>query len=465
MAKLKATVNTRYCIDIVTRPLVKRLLLLITIVAFLLLLHQSATHFITTPESLDPAYKEPLGPFSSEYSFATCSVLTKNNHTKRKSFKAYGPAERELSIFHWRQVTFSPEGTDWQKISKDLCQYPPELIPFFKRLYNKFVTNKVNEWPTGYAPCLFWRTYLPGYRGTCKNGQSYQIHTNYTLWRESDIMFMDYPFYFKEEEAPFFDITQMPPRRSNQAWWLLFPDEGLGYYSFVGLENFQYMFDLTMGSPDKLFDIYKPTHEVSNVDMFYDTHVKFENKRNDVLFAWMAVNCDAPNKREHYIRELMEHTKVHAYGSCLHNQDAPDDILAKYGLEKSLAPGHLTEHMYEVKRDILSPYKFILAFENSNCDGYVTEKVYDALLVDAIPIYMGASDIDDYVPPGSVIKVADYESMSALIEHTERIANNKTLYESYFAWKKDKTHENFCKKCHPLDDSDICTFLKRVEWV
>ena len=59
--------------------------------------------------------------------------------------------------------------------------------------------------------------------------------------------------------------------------------------------------------------------------------------------------------------------------------------------------------------------------------------MYYALLVDAILIYLGASDIDDYVPSGSVIKVTDYENITALVEHTEMIANNKTLYEGYFA--------------------------------
>src|SRR6185369_6834895 len=172
------------------------------------------------------------------------------------------------------------------------------------------------------------------------------------------------------------------------------------------------MFDLTMGASDKVLDIYKPAHEIRNIDVFYDSHVKFENKRNDVLFVWMAGNCDdeVPNRRDIYVRELMKNVTVHSYGKCLHNKDTPDEILTKYGLEKGQAPGYYQDHMYEIKRDIFSPYKFVLAFENSNCEGYVTEKVYDALLVDAIPIYMGAPDIDNYVPPGSVIKVTDYES-------------------------------------------------------
>jgi len=481
MAKL--VVNTSVSSNILVRPFLKRLLFLVIALVILLLLHQLATHTVInktvvetveTVETVENPPKDPyeeaikhFSPFSSEYSPATCSNLP--YRVKRKSFKAYGPPGRELSILHWRYLTFATaEAIDWQKFSAELCPYPPELVPFFKKLYNKFVKGHiltVNPWPIGYAPCVFWYIFQGNDKGTCKNGQSYYIHANYTLWRETDVIFVDYPFYFKEEEAPFFDIIQMPPRRSNQTWWMYFPDEGLGYYPFVGLDTFWSMFDLTMGSPDAIFDIFKPTYPVNNIDIFYDTRVKFENKRNDVLFVWMAGNCYANNKRENYVRELMNQTKVHSYGNCLHNQDASDEILKKYGLEKGQAPGYWKEHMYDIKKDICSSYKFVLAFENSNCEGYVTEKVYNALLADAIPIYMGASDIDDYAPPGSMIKVTDYESISALVEHTEMIANNKTLYESYFAWKKDKTHKNFCKKCRPLDDSEICTFLERVEWV
>ncbi|CAG8612992.1 5532_t:CDS:1 [Paraglomus occultum] len=497
MAKLERFYNT-----ITTHPFVKGLLFLTITVVFLLLLRQSTTNSVVntcgeTPKdstteisppndssietsshdsSIENPSKDPyeeaikhFSPFASEYSLPTCSSLPKNTHIKPKTFKADGPPGRELSIFYWRYLTYlTAKTTDWDKISQELCPYPPELVPFFKTLYNQFVasyTPKVYEWPVGYAPCLFWYSHKGDQRATCKNGQSYRVHSNYTLWRETDVIYMNYPFFFKEEKAPFFHTTHMPPRRSNQAWWMYFSDEGLEYYSFVGLDTLRNMFDLTMGAPGNIFDILKPTYPINDTSLFYDTHVKFGNKRDDVLFAWMAGNCKSANKREDYVLELMNYVTVHSYGDCLHNQDTPDEILKKYGLEKGKAPAYWADNMYEVKRDILSPYKFILAFENSNCEGYVTEKVYDALLVDAIPIYMGASDIDDYVPPGSVIKVTDYGSMRALIGHTKQIANNKTLYESYFAWKRDKTHKNFCKKCHPLNDSDICTFLERVEWV
>jgi hypothetical protein len=265
-------------------------------------------------------------------------------------------------------------------------------------------------------------------------------------------------------EAPFYDTILLPPRHSGHAWWLRLEDESLGYYWFIGTKAFREMFDLTMGMIDSIFDIVNPSYPVekSQIADFYNTRVKYENKRNNVLFAWMATNCWARNHRKNYVQELMNYTTVHSYGGCLHNIDIPDEILEKYGAKKGDSYWHAS--MDDIKRETISPYKFVLAFENSDCESYVTEKVYDALLADAIPIYMGASDIDNFVPPNSIIKVTDFNSTSLLVDYVKTVAENQTLYESYFAWRKDKTHKNFCKKCVP-DETAICQFLDRVKWV
>lgn len=53
--------------------------------------------------------------------------------------------------------------------------------------------------------------------------------------------------------------------------------------------------------------------------------------------------------------------------------------------------------------DALRRYQFYLAFENTCEQGYVTEKVYNALDAGIVPVYLGAPDLDIYVPKGSVI--------------------------------------------------------------
>ncbi len=54
------------------------------------------------------------------------------------------------------------------------------------------------------------------------------------------------------------------------------------------------------------------------------------------------------------------------------------------------------------KRDAIDPYEFTLVVENSPSEYYWTEKLSDAILGYAIPIYAGASLIRNYFPSGII---------------------------------------------------------------
>ena len=89
-----------------------------------------------------------------------------------------------------------------------------------------------------------------------------------------------------------------------------------------------------------------------------------------------------------YLRQLMEHVPVDSFGKCLHNKnesDAPLPAAALRGLRHLGALGR--------KRRILEGYKFVVAFENSILDDYVTEKFFEAFDSGAVPIYRGAPNI------------------------------------------------------------------------
>lgn len=56
-------------------------------------------------------------------------------------------------------------------------------------------------------------------------------------------------------------------------------------------------------------------------------------------------------------------------------------------------------------------YKFYLAFENSICRDYVTEKLYNSLLFSTVPIVYGGADYDAIgLPPNSYIDVRNFKS-------------------------------------------------------
>jgi len=68
----------------------------------------------------------------------------------------------------------------------------------------------------------------------------------------------------------------------------------------------------------------------------------------------------------------------------------------------------------ESKIDVLSKYRFSLCLENMPMQGYITEKIFDCFYAGTIPIYLGASDIYQYIPKQSMIDVRDYNSWSEL---------------------------------------------------
>jgi len=73
----------------------------------------------------------------------------------------------------------------------------------------------------------------------------------------------------------------------------------------------------------------------------------------------------------------------------------------------------------------LSSFRFTLAFENCIFPGYVTEKIFDAMLAGTVPIYLGAPDIEDYVTKDCFIDYRDYEDF-------------QSLWQDILSWSEDK---------------------------
>ncbi len=59
----------------------------------------------------------------------------------------------------------------------------------------------------------------------------------------------------------------------------------------------------------------------------------------------------------------------------------------------------------EDKWDGLAPYKYSLAIENSSSPDYWTEKIADCFLSWSVPIYYGCTNLEDYFPSDSFIRI------------------------------------------------------------
>lgn len=81
------------------------------------------------------------------------------------------------------------------------------------------------------------------------------------------------------------------------------------------------------------------------------------------------------------------------------------------------------------KRETIRNYKFAICFENSVFPGYVTEKIFDAMMAGVVPVYLGAPDINDYVASNAFINLKDYSNWDELYNYL--VSMNEVEYTGY----------------------------------
>lgn len=167
-------------------------------------------------------------------------------------------------------------------------------------------------------------------------------------------------------------------------------------------------------------------------DSFNDKYDYFNNKFK--FAAAVISNCNDKANRLKYLNELRDFIPVDIFGRC----------------GELKCPRYYTNTSVEAecKRIIAKDYKFFLAFENSVCKDYITEKFFYILEYDIIPVVRGGGSTiyDHYIPKSGYIDAFDFKSAQHLAEYLIYLANNKTAYNSYFKWKK---HVNFYKALNP----------------
>uniref|UniRef100_A0A182QLS1 Fucosyltransferase n=1 Tax=Anopheles farauti TaxID=69004 RepID=A0A182QLS1_9DIPT len=139
----------------------------------------------------------------------------------------------------------------------------------------------------------------------------------------------------------------------------------------------------------------------------------------------------------------------------------------------------------ECNRMLDTLYWFYLSFENSLCVDYVTEKLYNALEHNIVPVVFGGADYNRFMPPGSYINVQDYATVEELSTYLLYLRDNPHEYVKYFWWKQHYALErtqpfcDLCKKLHTVGTrekiqyyrdikawwyDDVCTAKPKIEF-
>ena len=158
---------------------------------------------------------------------------------------------------------------------------------------------------------------------------------------------------------------------------------------------------------------------------------------------WYISACnDDRSLRVQYGKQLQVYFPVRIRGDC-GPQDQPNESLprAYFGVPMT------TKH-----NEALNKYKFYLAFENTFCKEYVTEKVFKLFDDDVttIPVVRGYGPYKELLPPHSYIDVADFATPRDLANHLKKLDSNDTLYMEYFEWRKKTKCNNYFKSMYEL---------------
>jgi len=115
-------------------------------------------------------------------------------------------------------------------------------------------------------------------------------------------------------------------------------------------------------------------------------------------------------------------------------------------------------------------YKFYLSFENSLCDDYVSEKFFNVLAHDIVPVVYGGANYSKLAPPHSYIEAMQY-TPKQLALYLKQIDKDDRLYNEFFWWKEHYEVETgieqmvrnaFCDLCRMLHEDSTVKFYEGI---
>lgn len=257
--------------------------------------------------------------------------------------------------------------------------------------------------------------------------------------------------YYGQAYAVVFDLTSLAASMQNELekpahqLWINWSMECEENYPILKNEYVLSLFDIHVGyhqDSDVVCPYYgdfTPSLIPAQIDLS-------ARERNVCMFISSRLNH---SRRQQYLKELMQYIDIESFGALYQNME----------LEKD--QGWVTKHATYVR------YRFVIAFENAIAKDYVTEKFYDPLLAGAVPIYLGAPNVDDYAPGDNCyINVADFDSPKELALYLKRCLTDEDEYLKYHRWRNEPWRKEFLDKVRTQQETSVlvrvCRQIDRI---
>lgn len=355
----------------------------------------------------------------------------------------------ENKSFYFEDLYFKRILDTFKKYSRK--KYVPQKI--FKEEIPRFllVTNDLKPddyWNNQFhhitsecpLPCKFTRNV-----SEVKNVDAVVIHLDTLLSRS----ILEYNLGVRDPKQPWVMMTFETPLMANKTYRLRYND-------------FNNLFNRTMTYRRDSDVIITHGFVVSQEDskyLPYHWRVSWEHtqsiysKPSKVAVGTLLSNCKDTSGRLKYIKMLQKYIDVDIYGECGKLKcGTPLYVASRY-------KPYTDRCLKKLGRE----YKFYLAFENSFCKDYGSEKIYNILYYPVIPIVYGGIKYSEILPPHSYINAADY-SPEELADYLNYLLENPQEYNKYFEWKDRYVSSTIggeritCDLCTKLHDPNFYNY-------
>ena len=186
---------------------------------------------------------------------------------------------------------------------------------------------------------------------------------------------------------------------------------------------------------------------------FFPNNTKFQNKIKEHINKTRIETTEILKTKNESVLWLFSHCRFRArisYANQLIGNGTKIDMFGRCGKKDPC------NRNINCLIPIFQKYKFYLAFENSYCFDYITEKTWKSLLYGMVPIVYGApmESYTFHLPPNSFLHVDNFTNPKQLSEYIEYLENNDDVYLRYHEWRKE--YAVLSEKTLNILDCTIC---------
>ena len=167
-----------------------------------------------------------------------------------------------------------------------------------------------------------------------------------------------------------------------------------------------------------------------------------ESKTKDAV--WVVSNCETQSMRLEYVEILRQYISVDILGAC--------------GRRWKCGPGRW--HHDDCFDILNTTYRYYLAFENTLCDDYITEKFYENFEYDIIQVVRGGNPkfrpLD--ISKEAYVSASDFKNAHALGKYLQSLSSNTSKYTTMLETKGGYQIVPYME----LFDSAVCEICQRL---